>query len=215
MEVLGVAVSRKTLVKFTVSSDQFILARITVKQNGKKLGTSIRAVNAGKRQIVVTIKKLPKKSAQLAVRLSSVTMTGGHGVATAALNIDATGKLSLGPLSGVTAGATSTASASCGPDAGGVKANVKVLSAVAIGGKNNLTVTAKANQFAVSTFTLIQNGKTYARTVYVLQPGKPLKKPLKLLGGNKLVAKGKYQMTVSSFSADGVRTIVTKNITVK
>ena len=39
----------------------------------------------------------------------------------------------------------------------------------------------------------------------------PVSKP----ANNKLVKKGKYTMTISSFSADGVRTIVTKTITVK
>ena len=214
MQVTGVSVSRKTLVKFKVVTDQFILARITVKNGNKKLGTSIRAVNKGSRQIVVTIKKLPKKNASLSVRLSSVTMTGGHGVATTGLNIDAKGKLSLGALAG--GGETvAGASASCGPDSGGAKAKVKILQTVALGGKSQMTVSAQSNQFAVCTFMLVQNGKTYARTVYVLQPGKKLKKPLKLLGGNKLVKKGKYAMTITSFSADGAQTIVKKTITVK
>jgi hypothetical protein len=213
MQVTGVSVSRKTLVKFKVVTDQFILARITVKNGTKKLGTSIRAVNSGSRQIVVTIKKLPK-NANLLVRLSSVTMTGGHGVATTGLNIDAKGKMTLGALAG-SGGTVAPASASCGPDSGAAKAKIKILQTVAVGGKNNLTVSAKANQFAVSTFTLVQSGKVYARTVYVLQPGKTLKKPLKLLGGNKLIKKGKYALTITSFSADGAKTVANKNITVK
>lgn len=63
-------------------------------------------------------------------------------------------------------------------------------------------MTASANEFAVATFQVIQGGKVLSRKVFVLTPGKKLKKPPKLLGGSKL-KKGKFTLKASTFSVDG------------
>lgn len=73
-------------------------------------------------------------------------------------------------------------------------------------------MTASANEFAVATFQVIQGGKVLSRKVFVLSPGKKLKKPLKLLGGSKL-KKGKFTLKASTFSVDGMRVKITNNLT--
>ncbi|MFY9487372.1 MAG: Ig-like domain-containing protein, partial [Solirubrobacterales bacterium] len=212
--VTGVTVSRKTLLKFNVSSDQFAIVRVTVKNGSKKIGTAARAVSSGKRQVVVKIKKLPAKNARLAVRLSSVSLSGGKGVADAALIVDGAGKIGVGPLNG-NAGDPIVSVVECGKESGAAPIKVKVAATGKVKiGANKLNVTASASQFAVSTFTVIQNAKILSRKVFVLIPGKTLTKPVKFLGSAKLV-KGKVTIKASTFSVDGVRVTTSKNITVK
>ncbi|MDO8630265.1 MAG: Ig-like domain-containing protein, partial [Phycisphaerales bacterium] len=212
--VVGVSVSRKTLLKFDVTSDQFAIARMTIKQGSKRVGSAARAINAGKRQIVVKVKKLPKKDATFSVRLSSVSMSGGKSVADARLTIDAAGKFSVGPLSG-NAGEAITSVADCNNETGAGRIKVKLAAVGKIKiGANKLTVTVVSNQMAISSFTVIQNSKVLSRKVFVLVPGVKLKRPLKLLGSSKF-AKGKVTLKASTFSVDGVRIKVTRNLTVK
>ncbi|MFY9264152.1 MAG: Ig-like domain-containing protein, partial [Solirubrobacterales bacterium] len=214
IQVTGATVSRKTLLKFNVTSDQFAIVRVTVKSGSKKVGSAARAVNSGKRQVVVKIKKLPAKNGKLTARLSSVSLSGGKGVANAAVVSDAAGKWSVGPLSGKI-GEPITSVVECGKEAGAPRMKVKL---AAVGkvkiGANKMKVTASSNQFAVSTFMVIQNGKVLSRKVFVLMPGKKLVKPLKFLGSSKLV-KGKFTLKASTFSVDGVRLKTTKNLAAK
>ena len=94
-----------------------------------------------------------------------------------------------------------------------MKVVLKPVTKVKVGLKK-MTIIVQSNQFAVSTFKLIQNGTVISRKVFVLKPGKPLKKPIKLLGGRKLL-KGKVTLQASTFSVDGVRIKTTKTVKVK
>ncbi|MBI4898207.1 MAG: hypothetical protein HY827_07550, partial [Actinobacteria bacterium] len=216
IKVTGVTVSRKTLVKFNVTSDQFAIARVTIKQGSKKMGTAVRAINAGSRQVVVKVKKLGAKNVSYSARLSAVSMSGGKAVADALLAIDAAGKPSVGPLTGN--GGTSGDIGSvveCGkePGAPSVKVKLATVGKVKVGVKS-MTVKATANQFAVSTVKVIQNGKTLTRKVFILKPGKTATKKLAFLGSSAL-AKGKYTVQASTFSVDGVRVTAKKTLTAK
>ncbi|MGH2905162.1 MAG: adventurous gliding motility protein AgmC [Solirubrobacterales bacterium] len=214
INVLSAQISRKTLLKFTVTSDQFIIARITVKNGSKKLGTAVRAINKGKRFFVLKVKKLPKGT-QLTARLNAISLSGGKSVAQTGLNVDKTGKVTVGALNGQAGGSAGTSVTDCNKETGAPKLKLTVATKAKVKiGTNKLTVTATSTQFAVATFKVIQNGKVLGRKVYLLKPGKKLKRPLKLLGSSKL-AKGKATVKVSIFSVDGVRVKTTKSVKVK
>jgi hypothetical protein len=216
IKVTGVTVNRKTLVKFNVTSDQFAIARVTIKQGSKKIGTAVRAINAGSRQVVVKVKKLGAKNVSYSARLSAVSMSGGKSVADALLSIDAAGKPSVGPLSGNGGASGDIGSVTeCGkePGASSVKVKLATVGKVKVGVKS-MTVKATANQFAVSTVKVIQNGKTLTRKVFILKPGKTATKKLAFLGSSAL-AKGKYTVQASTFSVDGVRVTSKKTLTAK
>ena len=65
----------------------FVIARITVRENGKKVGSQARAINAGKRQIVIKIRKIKAKNANYTARLSAVSLGGGKAVADAQVTV--------------------------------------------------------------------------------------------------------------------------------
>ena len=118
-------------------------------------------------------------------------------------------------MDGQGSGSTNASTVDCGTDSGAPSLRVKFTPTTKIKiGVNKLTVTATSSQFAVSTFKVIQGGKVLSRKVFVLTPGKKLKAKLKLLGSAKL-AKGPATLQVSTFSVDGVRVKMTKQLNVK
>ena len=92
----------------------------------------------------------------------------------------------------------------CGPESGAKKLKVKVATAVKVKvGVNKLKATATASDFAVATFKIIQNGKTYSRKVYLIKPKKKLKVALKTLSNSKL-AKGKARVTARAIVCNSI-----------
>ncbi|MGH2959557.1 MAG: hypothetical protein ACRDKE_08110, partial [Solirubrobacterales bacterium] len=127
---------------------------------------------------------------------------------------DKKGKTTLVGADG-TVGAPAASTVSCGPEKGAKKIKVKVATKVKVKiSDKKLAATAKASDWTVATFRIVQNGQTVARRVFLLKPGKKLRAPLKLLPGKKLV-KGKAIIQVSTCTVDGVWQLFKKPINVK
>lgn len=208
------AVATKTTVKFTTSSDKYILIRISIYNGSKLVGTAVRANNPGKRIVAIKTNKSLPKNKKFKIRLSAVTMTGGKSVANAQLATDKKGRTTLLSASGQ-AGGSIAGVVECGPEKGAKKVKVKVATALKVKvSVNRLAATAKASDYAVATFKVIQGGKTVSRRVFLLKPNKKLKAPLKLLAGKKL-AKGSATIQVATCSVDGVWQLFKKKVAVR
>jgi hypothetical protein len=213
MTVLS-AVANKNVIKFTTSSDKYILIRVAIYDGSKLVGTAVRANNPGKRVVAIKTKKALAKGKKFTIKLSAITMTGGKSVASTYMLTDKKGKTTLVGADG-TAGAPATSTVSCGPEKGAKKVKVKVGTAVKVKiGVKKLTATAKASDWTIATFRIVQNGKTVGRRVFLLKPGKQLRAQLKVLPGKTLV-KGKAMIQVSTCTVDGVWQQFKKPITVK
>jgi hypothetical protein len=207
------AVIKKNVVKFTTSSDKYILVRVSI-YNGKKLvGTAVRANNPGKRLVAIKTKKALPKGKKFKIRLSAITMTGGKSVADSLLITDKKGKATLANASGVVGGAI-TSTVNCAPEKGAKKVKVKLAAAVKVKiSLKRFKITATASDWTVATVRVKQNGATISRKVYLLKPNKKLKANIKLLPGKKLV-KGKAVVQVATCTVDGLWQLFQKPIKV-
>ncbi len=207
-----------SLIRFTTQTDQFVLIRLTLKQGSRTLGTVVRDNKPGKRNLALKIKKKLPKNATLKVHMSAVTMSGGKSVADATLTTDKKGKQVVVSGADGKVGETATSTISCGKESGGKKIKVKVASVAQVKvNVKNMVATAVASDWAVATFRVDQGGKKVGRKVVVLKPKKKVKVKLALgtsIGSVKL-AKGTAKVTVSTFTADGVRQLFKKNLKVK
>ncbi|MBJ7353726.1 MAG: hypothetical protein JHC98_02790 [Thermoleophilaceae bacterium] len=213
MTVLS-AVAKKNVVKFTTSSDKYILVRVSIYDGRKLVGTAVRANNPGKRIVAIKTKKALPKNKRFTIRLSAITMSGGKSVAGTNMVTDKKGKTTLVGADG-TVGAPTASSVDCAPEKGAKKIKFQVASKARVKvGLTKLTATAKASDWSVATFRVIQNGKTIGRRVFLLKPGKKLTAPIKVLSGNRL-AKGRAIVQVSTCSVDGVWQVFKKPFAVK
>jgi hypothetical protein len=208
------AVAKKNVIKFTTSSDKYILIRISIYNGTKLVGTAVRANNPGKRLVAIKTKKALPKNKKFTIRLSAITMTGGKSVAGTNMVTDKTGKTTLVGADGKV-GAPAVGTVDCNPEKGAKKIKVKIASAVNVKiNSKKLSATATASDWTVATVRIIQNGKTVGRKVYLLQPNKKLRASVKLLPGKTLV-KGKAVIQVATCTVDGVWQLFKKPITVK
>ncbi len=213
MTVLSAAAS-KNVIKFTTSSDKYILIRVAIYNGSKLVGTAVRANNPGKRVVAIKTKKALAKGKKFTIKLSAITMTGGKSVASTYMLTDKQGKTTLVGADGKV-GAPATSAVSCGPEKGAKKVKVKVATKVTVKiSDKQLAATAQASDWTIATFRIVQNGNTVARRVFLLKPGKKLRVPLKLLPGKKLV-KGNAMIQISTCTVDGVWQQFKKPLNVK
>jgi hypothetical protein len=207
VKVLSVRMQNKKL-RFDISTDKFVMARISVYKPGSKkaLGSSARAANAGSRSIFLRVKKFPKKNATLSAALETVTEDGGRSQAVANLTVDAKGGLTLAPLSDRNGG--EIVGTPCGAAGGAKKVKLVSDSDTRIAGLARVKFRAKSNQLSVMTVLVEQNGELLGRRVFVLQPGKRIVKPVQFFRGKKL-RKGAFTITFRTFSIEGVKMIKT------
>jgi hypothetical protein len=184
--------SSRTKLRVDVANDQFIVAKVTVLKNGKTLLSSqIRTFAAGKHSVAVKVRRQPK-SARLSLRIGVLTYDGLKQIGSAASVAD-----------------------DCSQSTVPVNVSSSFQSnRVVKPGTKKIAITALSNQFALSTFTVVQNGHVLGRKVALLPAGKATEQTLSMLGKFR-IAKGKATLKVSTISVDGARVLTSKSFAVK